>query len=217
MKKTFLLSGILSLAALQFCLVPAVYGQQGGHPVFELRKFHVMQPKSPVYDANGKSFNYTTNAQNWLQVVCEYRATDAEGWLDNVTFKWNVHLIGAETDRLVLTRTIIYDKVEADGKATQRGVVYLSPRDIRRYYSKRNGSISTSKVVVYVEILVDGIKVGQFQFPKTPARGLPPQWWTSRQVNRQENVLLSRTESPWSDMDHDTWVPERPSEKPVAK
>ena len=204
------------LAGLMLCMSVQLEAQQAGNPAFEFRKLHINQPKSPEFDAD-KSISYTASSQNWLQLVCEYRVLDPDGWLDNVTFKWNVHLLGAETERLVLTKSITYDGVEADGKATQFSVVYFSPRDIRRYYSPRNASIASSKVVCYLEVLVDGVKVGEYMVPDRLPQGVPPQWWNSRQVNRIENALLSRSESPWALMDYDTWVPERPSEKPVAK
>lgn len=202
---------------LLFALAAGTAGaQQPGNPVFELRKFHVNQPSSP--DHNGeKSFSYTASKENWLQLVCEYRVVDPDGWLDNVTFKWHVHLIGAETERLIFTKSITYDKIEASGKAPERAVVYLSPRDIKRYYSSRNAAIASSKVVCYVEILVDGVSVGEFNYPDRLPSGVPPQWWNNRQVARIDNALLSRTESPWALMDVDTWPPERPSDKPVAK
>lgn len=215
--KTFFIIPFLGFAALlvTFAVPNAAAQQRGAAPVFKLDKFHIDQPKSP--DTKDKSFSYTESSENWLQVVCDYEVTARDGWLDNITFKWNMLLLGAETERLVFTKSITYDKIEADGKATQRGVIYLSPRDIRRYYSSRNSPIGTSKIVIYVEILADGIKVGEFEYPKNPVRGVPPKWWESRLVNRVDGVLLSRTESPWFGMDHDTWVPERPSEKPVAK
>ncbi|MDT8390788.1 MAG: Amuc_1102 family pilus-like protein [Lentisphaeria bacterium] len=216
MKSFFIIPSLGVALFLVLFAVPAASAQQrGATPVFTLDKFHLDQPKSP--DFKEKSFSYTETSENWLQMVCEYQVTARDGWLDNITFKWNILLLGAETERLVFTKSITYDKIEADGKAKQKGVVYLSPRDIRRYYSSRNAPIGTSKVVIYVEILSDGIKVGEFQYPKGSVRGVPAKWWQSPLVNRVDNVLLSRTESPWFGMDHDTWVPERPSEKPVAK
>lgn len=205
----------LILAALfPFLLGQSLQAQQAGNPVFELRKFHIEQPKSPDY--NEDSFDYTVNSENWLQVVCEYRVSHPDGWLDNVAFKWHLHLLDAETERLVLTKTVVYDNVEADGQKSQLSVVYMSPRAIRRYYSSRNATISSRKVVIFIEVQVDGIKMAEFRVPDGRVSGVPPQWWLSRQVNRVENALLSRLESPWSVLDYDTWVPERPSEKPVA-
>lgn len=217
MKHLFIIPSLCLAASFILFSAPDISAQQRAprRPVFNLKKFEIDDPESPK---NGmKSLSDPENAEKWLQVYCEYEVEAEGGWLDNVTFRWNILLLGGETKRLVLTKSITHDKIEADGRETQRSVVYLSPRDIRRYYNKLNRSIPDSKVVVYVEILSDGIKVGEFQYPRNTVRGLPDKWWQSPLVNRFDGVLLSRTESPWAHADHDSWVPERASDKPVAK
>jgi len=111
----------------------------------------------------------------------------------------------------VLGKSIVYDAIEADGKKSERSVVYLSPRDIRRYISARGSSISSSRVVCVVEVLVNGVKVAEFRSPDGRLRDVPDNWWLSRQANRVENALKSRSESPWANLDWDTWAPERPA------
>ena len=217
MKKRFV---VRSLCLAMVCFIvagPTASAQQrvSATPVFRLRKFEINSRNSPK--TNDDSISNPEKVQKWLQAYCEYEVTAKEGWLDNITFRWSMLLLGSETPRLVFTKSITYDKIQADGRETQRSVVYLSPRDIRRYYDKTNKAISDSKVVIYVEILSDGIKVGEFQYPGRPIHGVPPRWWESPQVNRYPGILLSRTESPWFNIDYDSWVPERPSEKPVAK
>ncbi len=208
MKRISLLRGVL-FAGVASLVVSVGSAQVPGQPVFEFRKLHVNQLSSPSFQGSNKSFSYTESSGDWLQLVCEFRVADKELWLDNVEFKWHVLIIGAETERLVLGKTIIYDSIEADGKKSERAVVYLAPRDIRRYISARGSSISSSRVVCVIEALVNNVKVAEFRSPDGRLKDVPDNWWLNRQANRVENALKSRRESPWANLDWDTWAPER--------
>jgi len=192
------LSAFLSPAFAQ------VAGGRGGAPAVLIDKLSITEIRTP--DFNTKSHPSVKNTETWLQLLVDFKVEAAEEkWLDELTFDWYVLLMNGETPRLLLSRSVAYADIEVG--ETERAVVYVHPRTLRRYYSERGRSVSDRNVLVYLDVKMRNVKVGEFVFPKAAVAGVPPRWWENPNVNRVENGLLGREQTPFAPLDGDFYPP----------
>ncbi len=179
-----------SLAAFTFLAAP-VHAQekaQLGTLVFD------DLPSPEVNTGKAKSFK----PKDWLEVEVGIKipATNAEqkkiGFINQVTVKWYVAMDNPDAKGIIkLTKTINHINVPIDEEIFSS--VYMSPSAIKRLTGKDKAGKSAVKAVG-VEVLVDGVKVGE------AADKAKIGWWNSGQVSDQSDKfpLLNKDETPFS-------------------
>ena len=184
---------------------PAV-AAKAGPPVVSVERLNIAEIKSPDFQI--KSFPTAKFTDNWLQVMAEFKVEAGDQkWLDELTFDWYVLLLNGQTPRLLLSRSITYTDIEVG--QVEHSMVYVNPRTLRRYYSERGRSVSERNVLVYLSVKMKNVKVGEFIFPKNPVTSVPTRWWENPQVNRVDNGLLGREQTPFAPLDDDFYPPVR--------
>jgi len=177
-------------AALTFLAAPA-HGQgkaELGTLVFD------DIPSPEVQSGKAKSFK----PKDWLEVEVGMKipATSAEqkkiGFINQVTVKWYVAMENPDGKGTIkLSKTINHINVPIDEEIFSS--VYMSPSAIKRLTGKEKAGKSAVKAVG-VEVLVDGVKVGEAS-DKAKAG-----WWNSGQVSDMSDKfpLLNKDETPFA-------------------
>jgi hypothetical protein len=169
----------------------------------------IREETSPDYSE--QSYPGASNTERWAQLMLEYDVQGGrDGWLDELTFNWYVLVLGGSTPRLLMSRTVTYLDVETQGE-THHSIMYIRPETLKRYYSTR-GRLGTRDVLVYVEVLVDNVRVGEYEYNKSRTP-VPPRWWQFKEpeVNVLPYGLLSRDMTPFAPLDYDFYNFIKPS------
>jgi hypothetical protein len=199
LRSSALLIPLCLILALVACSV--VHAQGRGDVRIEFKEIDIRFQRSPDFKDDGYVKAQGAEPLEWLQIVAEY-ATEtrgSDGWLDGLTLKWHVLLLGGKTERLYFTETVDYmDIIDGD---EHYAIVYLRPRAIRRHFEE-HGRVTPRDIAVYVEALVNNVRVADFTYNKT-RQSLPDNWWRSPTLNKVENALLSRDKTPFGHMDYD--------------
>lgn len=180
-----------SLAAFTFIAAP-VHAQEGkatlGTLVFD------DLPSPEVNSGKAKSFR----PKDWLEVEVGIKipAPNAEqkkiGFANQVTVKWYVAMDNPDAKGIIkMTKTINHINVPYDEEIFSS--VYMSPSAIKRLTGKDKAGKQSVKAVG-VEVLVDGVKVGE------AADKAKMGWWTAPQVSDQSDKfpLLNKNETPFA-------------------
>ncbi len=186
-------------------IFPQAFAQRaaGAPPEFKFKDVKFDYPISPRFELQGGT-KAPQNSKRWMQLMLEYRVTKPDDlWLGQVTFNWSVLMLGGETPRLLMSRSVTYLEVKADGKDDLRSVVYMPPNFLERYYGQKK-RVNEREVLVYVEVLIDNQRVGEYQYGRSSTR-VPDLWWQSREpaVKVLEFGLLSRDMTPFGALDWD--------------
>lgn len=190
-----------SLILAGLIAAPAGLAQNRGDVRIDIKDLDIRFQKSPDFKDDGYERARLADQLKWLQLVIEYSTLTrgGDGWLDAMTLKWHVLLLEGKTERLYFTETVNYRDIKDGDK--HYAIVYLRPRAIRRYFEEK-GRVSPRNVAVYVEVLVNNVRVAEFSENQT-GTSLPENWWRSPTLNRVDNALLSRDKTPFGHMDYD--------------
>ncbi|WP_193210454.1 Amuc_1102 family pilus-like protein [Luteolibacter marinus] len=144
--------------------------------------------------------NKSFKPKDWLEVEAGIKipATNADqkriGFINQVTVKWYVAMDNPDGRGFVkLSKTINHINVPIDEEVFTS--VYLSPSTLKRLTGKDKAGKSSVKAVG-VEVLVDGVKVGQGSEKQKDG------WWNSASLSDQSDKfpLLSKIETPFAVM-----------------
>jgi hypothetical protein len=199
---------VLSLCFLVLLVAPSLYAQRDQQPrarvTIEDMEFEYI--KTPQYELGSNPRTQNTN-DDWLRITAEYTAETAdEEWLDNVTFNWHVLLIGGETPRLLMHKSVTYMDIETeDPNEKHFATILIRPATLKRYYGETR-RISERNILVYLEVLVDKFRISEYTFAKGNPK-VPERWWQFREpdVNIIELGLLTRMETPFAPLDFEVY------------
>ena len=200
---------LTSLCLLATLTCSMVHAQGRGDARIQFKEMDIRFQRSPDFKDDGYEKAQVADELEWLQIVVEY-ATEtrgSEGWLDGLTLKWHVLMLGGKTERLYFTETVDYMDIIDDDE--HFAIVYLRPRAIRRHFEER-GKVTPRDIAVYVEALVNNVRVADYTYNKT-RQNLPDNWWRSPKLNKVDNALLSRDKTPFAHMDYDFFEAIRPA------
>ena len=151
-------------------------------------------PSPEVNSGKAKSFK----PKDWLEVEVSIKipAANAEqkkaGFLNQVTVKWYVAMDNPDAKGVIkLTKTINHINVPVDEEIYSS--VYMSPSAIKRLTGKDKAG-KTAVKAVGVEVLVDGVKVGE------AAEKQKIGWWNAGSLSDQSDKfpLLNKNETPFA-------------------
>ncbi len=198
-----------TFVACSFLFPSIVAAQRGGTQVkLEISDIDIRLKRSPDFAED--SYDKAKNGDlEWLQFVIEY-ATEtppSEGWLDSLTLRWHVLLLGGKDNkRLYLTETVDYIDIQDDDD--HHAIVFLRPRAIIRHFDDR-GKVRPNNVAVYVEALVNNVRVAEYTYNKT-GETLPKDWWRHPSLTKIENALLARDKTPFAPLNYDYYETIKP-------
>ena len=127
------------------CLAAESQAQQEG--AIKVNEIELEELYSPGYNVDNLTTRKADDRLRWVRVTAEYQAFAQRGWLDSLTLRWHVLLMGGETSRILMHETVSYRDVKADRRTEHYAVLYIRPRSIRRYYDE-DGNISPRDIAV---------------------------------------------------------------------
>jgi hypothetical protein len=209
--RAFSFAFVLLLTCMFFCSVSA-NAQRGDAQVrITISDMDIRLKRSP--DFTDDSYAKAKDGDlEWLQFVIEYatKTPPSEGWLDSLTLRWHVLLLGGKDDkRLYMTETVEYIDIQDDDD--HHAIAFMRPRAILRHFDDR-GKVRPNNVAVYVEALVNNVRVGDYTYNKTKET-LPDAWWRHPSLTKIENALLSRDKTPFADLNYDYYETIKPRER----
>lgn len=150
----------------------------------------------PSPDLGSATKNKSFKPKDWLEVEAGIkvpamtREHEATGFVDQVVVKWYVAIKEKASRKVVLlTKDITHINVPVDEEVFTS--VYLSPNTLKRLTgSDRAGK--TSVEVVALEILINGVKVGE------ETSKMQSGWWNSPNLGRGDQFpLLDKSQTPF--------------------
>jgi hypothetical protein len=151
-------------------------------------------PSPEVNSGKAKAFK----PKDWLEVEVGIKipATNAEqkkaGFINQVTVKWYVAMDNPDAKGVIkLSKTINHINVPIDEEVFS--AVYMSPSALKRLTGKDKAGKSSVKAVG-VEVLVDGVKVGEAADKQKAG------WWNAGSLSDMSDKfpLLNKDETPFS-------------------
>jgi len=151
-------------------------------------------PSPEVNSGKAKAFK----PKDWLEVEVGMKipATSAEqkkaGFINQVTVKWYVAMDNPDAKGVIkLSKTINHINVPIDEEVFS--AVYMSPSALKRLTGKDKAGKSSVKAVG-VEVLVDGVKVGEAADKQKAG------WWNAGSLSDMSDKfpLLNKDETPFS-------------------
>ena len=143
--------------------------------------------------------------KDWLEVEASLKISGTAeqkkiGYINSVTVKWYVGLKNPDGKGAIkLVKTINHINVPVDEEVYTS--VYMSPATIKRVTGKDKANKGAVEAVG-IEVLVDGVKVGQ---ASEKAKDL---WWNSPQLSDQSEKfpLLNKNETPFQMLWYDRYA-----------
>ncbi|WP_367871306.1 Amuc_1102 family pilus-like protein [Luteolibacter sp. Populi] len=166
-----------------------------GKPVFD------DLPSPDVKTGKDKSFK----PKDWLEVEASMKIAGTPeqkkvGYINTVTVKWYVGLRNPDGKGAIkLVKTINHINVPVDEEVFTS--VYISPATIKRLTGKDKANKGAVEAVG-IEVLVDGVKVGQ------AAEKAKELWWNAPALSDQSEKfpLLNKTETPFAMLWYDRYA-----------
>ena len=166
-----------------------------GKPVFD------DLPSPDVKSGKEKTFK----PKDWLEVEAGMKISGTPeqkkvGYINTVTVKWYVGLKNPDGKGAIkLVKTINHINVPVDEEVFTS--VYISPATIKRLTGKDKANKGAVEAVG-IEVLVDGVKVGQ---ASEKAKEL---WWNAPALSDQSEKfpLLNKTETPFAMLWYDRYA-----------
>ena len=184
----------LTASAAAFTFLAAPVHAQGKADVGDLVFDNIPSPE--FAGVKNKSFK----PKDWLEVEAGIKVPAASadqkkiGFINQVTVKWYVAMDNPDGKGFVmLSKTINHINVPVDEEVFSS--VYLSPSTLKRLTGKDRAGKSAVKAVG-LEVLVDGVKVGQGSVKQKDG------WWASPSLSNQSDKfpLLNKMETPFAPM-----------------
>lgn len=166
-----------------------------GKPIFD------DLPSPDIKTGKDKKFS----PKDWLEVEASLKISGTAeqkkiGYINQVTVKWYVGLKNPDGKGAIkLVKTINHINVPVDEEVYTS--VYMSPATIKRVTGKDKANKGAVEAVG-IEVLVDGVKVGQ---ASEKAKDL---WWNSPQLSDQSEKfpLLNKHETPFAMLWYDRYA-----------
>lgn len=199
-KKTSLLISAFTIAAL-IAVMNEGWAQERGQVQARITDVDVDDVRSPNYDADGYA-KASSSREDWGVIVAEYEVRGGEdGWVDELTFEWNVLFLDGLVQRTVLSKAVTYLDIHEEDE--HYAAVFIRPETISRYFHEGGKAPGERDMVVHIQIKHGGRRVNDFTLNEQSR--LPDRWWTlgSEQINKVEHGLLSRDQTPFAPIDYD--------------
>jgi hypothetical protein len=189
-RTSFLRSAVPALGvALAFSLSPQLMAQ--GRVDIGSLEFDEL-PSPDLGGTKNKSFK----PKDWLEVEAGLtvpamnREQEATGFVDKIVVKWYVAVKEKASGRvMLLTKDITHLNIPVDEEVFTS--VYLSPNTLKRLTGSDRAGKSSVEVVA-LEVLVNGVKVGE------ETSKMKSGWWNSPNLGRGDRFpLLSKAETPF--------------------
>ena len=193
------LATVAASAAAFALLAPAAIAQEikadVSKPVFD------DLPSPDVKSGKEKTFK----PKDWLEVEAGLKLAGTPeqkkvGYINTVTVKWYVGLKNPDGKGAIkLVKTINHINVPVDEEVFTS--VYISPATIKRLTGKDKANKGAVEAVG-IEVLVDGVKVGQ------AAEKAKELWWNAPALSDQSEKfpLLNKTETPFAMLWYDRYA-----------
>ncbi len=191
--RTFLSRAVLVLAML--FSVASLYAQKGAGAEIKIKKIDLKDQVTPQFK---DSLHGSQGAkERWFRADVEFDSKSKREWIGELEVRW---LVAIETDAgkvAGLTQSITYLDVE-DGRSHMI-CAYVSPKFFKRYL--RSKRVETTRISVYVEFYVDGIRVAR---EERHSGKMPNNWFNSLdKMQAFPNTLLPKSKTPFAPMDFD--------------